>query len=362
MPLDDIIRNSTRANTKAGNNANSNPGGYRGTVVDVLDPELRGRVRVRVDGLHTENVIVEHLPWAENKAISGIAGPNEKGTSSVPLLDAKVNVSFAEGDWNQPVVEASPNIANPAQTLVNFGKSPVAQIKIPNRVLAIPKAFGGTWDETPDTTEATVYPFNTVTETGIGHVFQWDDTPGNSRVMVMHYSGTFTEMIDDGSFTMKTMLDKKEIVEGDNAVLYAGEFSSTIYGESYRKIDGDSFWELNMSETIEILEEKTETVGGDNVVTYESNFTSTIEGDSSRKIDGDSVWQLNSSENISISDKKTETVGGDNTVSYNSNFSSSISGTSTRKVGGKSTKNISGGETIKSGPLFKVVADIIELN
>lgn len=72
---------------------------YRGLVVDPMDPELRGRVRVHIYGLHGDYAGVDSscILWSEPINPFG-------GSVSPPEFGARVWVAFEAGDLNAPIV------------------------------------------------------------------------------------------------------------------------------------------------------------------------------------------------------------------------------------------------------------------
>ena len=56
------------------------------------------------------------------------------------------------------------------------------------------------------------YPFNNITQTPSGHMFEMDDTPGGERIRIHHRSGTFTEMHPNGDEVHKIYGDGYEII------------------------------------------------------------------------------------------------------------------------------------------------------
>ena len=90
-------------------------GGFRiweGVVEDINDPESAGRVRVRVFGLHTENldeIPVESLPWAMTLQPTNSPSAGGIGSSGTGLLcGATVSLYFRDAPENQhPVVIGS---------------------------------------------------------------------------------------------------------------------------------------------------------------------------------------------------------------------------------------------------------------
>jgi hypothetical protein len=73
-----------------------------------------------------------------------------------------------------------------------------------------------------------VYPYNKVTETESGHVFEVDDTKGAERIHLYHRSGTFHEIHPDGTESTRIVNDKWEVVAKDNKLFIAGNADITV--------------------------------------------------------------------------------------------------------------------------------------
>jgi uncharacterized protein involved in type VI secretion and phage assembly len=90
-------------------------GKYRGSVIDNVDPEQRGRVRVEVPDLQG----TQPLTWAE--ACLPLAGPAgaQMGVYVVPPVGTAVWVEFEAGDpdfpiWTGCLFDASADVPGPA--------------------------------------------------------------------------------------------------------------------------------------------------------------------------------------------------------------------------------------------------------
>ena len=94
-------------------------GFYKGKVEDIDDPLNRGRVKVRVLGIHSQSKLNfeldpedgipdDELPWAEQAApIFGGFGPAKAGVAQVPEEGSWVWLFFEAGDHQKPVYFAS---------------------------------------------------------------------------------------------------------------------------------------------------------------------------------------------------------------------------------------------------------------
>ena len=83
------------------------------------------------------------------------------------------------------------------------------------------------------------YPYNNVTQTESGHIFELDDTKDRERIKLMHRTGTFIEMHPDGSEVHKVYGDGYEITVKNKQILIEGKCSVTIKGDSIVEIQGD---------------------------------------------------------------------------------------------------------------------------
>lgn len=71
-----------------------------GRVEQRIDPEIRGRMRCRIMGLHSEEIAVENLPWALPKSN---AAWKDGGFFNVPPIGSYVWIEFIHGDHSYPV-------------------------------------------------------------------------------------------------------------------------------------------------------------------------------------------------------------------------------------------------------------------
>lgn len=106
------------------------------------------------------------------------------------------------------------------------------------------------------------YPFNNVTQTASGHIFELDDTPDRERVKLMHRTGTFIEMFPDGSEVHKVYGDGYEITVKNKQVLIQGKCSVTIEGDSIIEILGDKIEKIHGHYDLLILGDMTQQVKG----------------------------------------------------------------------------------------------------
>lgn len=221
---------------------------YRAVVEDNIDPEKRGRVRVRIWGLHTEvkekgpkeGIPTEELPWAEaclpimGGAVTGM------GMWGIPVQGSHVMIFFENGNYFQcryfaslpgnPTVKANrkqgfndPNGIYPKEHRLNQPdwhrlargekSETIVDHKDNNRDQGVATASGTSWSE-PASPYAAQYPNNFVIATHGGVIIEMDSTPGNSRVHIYHPSNSYIEIDHDGNTVIKANGNKYEVTIG----------------------------------------------------------------------------------------------------------------------------------------------------
>lgn len=85
---------------------------YVGLVVDNEDPRGRRRVRVRIAGIHSDEIPDNHLPWAiptnQNYAMGGA---QRSGIVDIPTVNSKIGIKFLNGDPHKPIQAPYPGDA-----------------------------------------------------------------------------------------------------------------------------------------------------------------------------------------------------------------------------------------------------------
>ena len=97
-----------------------------------------------------------------------------------------------------------------------------------------------------------MYPFNHVFESESGHITEIDDTPGGERNFRSHSSGTYEEIVTDGSKTVKVIGDNYEIIMGNSNVYIEGAVNLTIGGNVRHLVKGDYHLEVEGNYTQKI--------------------------------------------------------------------------------------------------------------
>lgn len=258
---------------------------YKGVVVDVKDPECRGRVRVRVESVwksspKSENdqlppVPTDALPWAEPL----IHGQNNKsGFFYVPPVGTTVVVVFEKGEEAFPFVLGS-WFAREEIPLAAMGG---AQGKVDTagdlkgKDINVPTAGGGTISE-PANPYTAVYPSNTVVRSTTGHLIELDDTAGAERINIAHKSGTWAEFHPDGSLVFGIQGKRYTVIESDDAEHVKGNKDVVVDGDATHKttslteeVGGDYTQDVSGKSTVEVQARSTHTAAS---ILIESNST-----------------------------------------------------------------------------------------
>lgn len=91
------------------------------------------------------------------------------------------------------------------------------ELKTRNRV----KGENGTVIE-PDSKYKAKYPYNNTMTTRSGHLVEFDDTPGSERIQIFHKSGSYIEILPDGTIVTKSVKDHIQLAFGNISIFNQG--------------------------------------------------------------------------------------------------------------------------------------------
>lgn len=191
-------------------------GNYRGFVINNQDPYQGGRCQIRILSVY-DNVPDELLPWAEyaDPFMQGQAG---SGGFFVPDVGAKVWCFFEAGDHMQPVY---------------FAGAPAIGDGPPNK----------NFDDEELPRGEVAYARNRVIRSSGGHLIELDDTPGATRVRVVHKSGTQIVMYENGDLYEQVMGNCKRVVKGNLEEIVNGNVTRQVVGEQTTSVNGEMKFE-----------------------------------------------------------------------------------------------------------------------
>ena len=279
---------------------------FVGVVENRNDPAKLGRVQVRCLGYHTEDLVdipSEDLPWAH--VMHPVTDPAMQGLGNSPtfLVEGSWVVGFFRdaNEKQQPVIIGSlpgvpqkkadkttgfndPNgkypgtITHSNHTTKESDVSRLAQGQTSETHLSLQKRRANVWEKIPTATKPNLttvsttskaetlstfsepdpkglkvdaspytssqYPFNHVHESESGHISEIDDTPGGERLFRQHASGTYEEIVADGTKTVKVFGDNYELIAKGSNVFVKGNINLTCSGTKRERIDGDYILEV----------------------------------------------------------------------------------------------------------------------
>lgn len=137
-----------------------------------------------------------------------------------------------------------------------------------------PDAYWG-WNE-PESAANTdyqpQYPYNNVTQTRSGHMFELDDTKDRERVRLQHRANTFIEMHPNGDEVHKIFGDGYSITLGDHNISIGIDD-----GQLAKKLQITVYGDVNM----QVMGNKVENIEGDVTQHIKGSYTQVVEGYSS---------------------------------------------------------------------------------
>lgn len=106
------------------------------------------------------------------------------------------------------------------------------------------RTSSGGWSEPPSPYGAQ-FPYNKVTATESGHVFELDDTPAAERIHIFHRSGSFIEFHPNGTVVIKNMKDGYFLTMNNQHVKVSGnchiavDGNATVYAKKDLNVQSD---------------------------------------------------------------------------------------------------------------------------
>jgi uncharacterized protein involved in type VI secretion and phage assembly len=223
---------------------------YIGKITNILDPKKRGRVRVRIMGLISDDILDDLCPWVEQGATLFSGTETTSGTSSIPQIGSLVWIAFAYGDQNRPVYLGYARGASDSSQLqkVDDLSNTISAVRESNII----------GPELSPLNSQSVYPLNNVIETSSKNVIELDDTPGNERIDIAHNTGSYIEIRPDGTIQIKSVEAFYEIIK-TNVEKYIG-------GNKTETVENACELNVNASRTHNIADVDTFNVGSSFIV------------------------------------------------------------------------------------------------
>jgi hypothetical protein len=215
---------------------------YYGVVEDINDPEKSGRVRVRIFGVHNKskvNIPTEDLPWSLVMGPATSPGISGVGHSSHLLRGSWVVGTFVDNECQDFLVFGSIPTKSPKKFsdlgegfCDATGQYPRQLDEEDNNLRARGRPDPNDYEVQgvyqPRSAYSPQYPYNHVYESESGHLKEYDDTPGATRIRERHNSGTYYEVQPGGSKIERVVADNYELILGDDTIEVKGNVNIIV--------------------------------------------------------------------------------------------------------------------------------------
>ncbi len=193
------------------------PGSALGLEAD--EPQT-GRVLVREILGHSDRVNSEDLLPAYVMMPTTSAGVSGIGLSPTGLLKGSrvmcMKLPEQASAYILGVLNYAPENNHSVSSYARGQGEP--ELKTQNR---IKKSDG--FDIEPASKYKARYPYNSTMTTRSGHILEFDDTPGSERVQVYHKSGSYLEILPDGTIVTKSVKDYVQLATGNMTIFNVGD-------------------------------------------------------------------------------------------------------------------------------------------
>lgn len=168
------------------------------------------------------------------------------------------------------------------------------------------------------------YPYNSVREYEGGILEEYDSSPettsGESRIRIteMHPSGSYREIIGDGTTTFKIVGDGYSLTLKDHYMYIEGDLNVTVKGNMRHLVNGDYILEVR------------------------GNYIQRIDGSRGVKISGNDGLEVLTDQSINISENHNLRCGNDSTIIVDNNQATTIQGEENHSALGDSNRLVGG--------------------
>lgn len=183
------------------------------------DEPQTGRVLVREILGHSDRVNSEDLLPAYVMMPTTSAGVSGIGLSPTGLLKGSrvmcMKLPEQSSAYILGVLNYAPENNHSVSSYARGQGEP--ELKTQNRI----KTSDG-FDIEPASKYKARYPYNNTMTTRSGHILEFDDTPGSERVQVYHKSGSYLEILPDGTIVTKSVKDYVQLAAGNMTIFNVG--------------------------------------------------------------------------------------------------------------------------------------------
>ena len=161
---------------------------------------------------------------------------------------------------------------------------------------------------------ASVYPHNQTKRTASGHVIEYDDTPGNERILIKHRTGAGVECRADGSVAAVSIKNKVEITGADQTVIVEGDGNLVYKGNLNLNVTGDLNLNVGGSYNLNVGGDKNETIKHSASTTIIQDETTTVKGFATKAVGLDDTLTVRGSQYYTIDSDQKYLVGNNFTT------------------------------------------------
>ena len=177
---------------------------------------------------------------------------------------------------------------------------------------------------------SSTYPYNHVYQGESGNIEEYDETPGNTRILQQHASGTFYEIQHSGTKTTKVVNDNYTMIMGDDKVFISGDVNITVQGNVNILNQGDVRHEVE----------------GDLYTTVKGDRITKIQGNDVLEVLSDHSTQINGNKNERVAKEKREITDFTHTETVGNNHITTIKKNRRRTIGHNWADTTTGNTTI----------------
>ena len=352
-------------------------GFFRGVVEDNEDPEKRGRLKVRVFGIHSHSKVsgdidgieTENLVWSEPALPITEGSQSGFGAFSIPLKGAHVFLFFENGNPLSPrYFASSPGVPQTKSSTKEGFNDPEGVYPTEHRLketdyhrlmrgeteetivkdkeeklkTGIEVAGGETWDE-PSPMYAAEYPHNIVLATHGGVQIEVDSTPNQQRVHIYHPSNTYIEIGPKGDMVIRNDGGKYDIVMQDQKT----------------NIDCSEWHTVGKSRKIKVGIDEIKEVGGNKSLEVDGNYEIKVTGDLIFTVGGN--VSVKGSQRVGINGLSTVINSKEPAMQKSLGKLESVVGNSAKAIAGNEKKAITGTkDTLITGQKKEKVVGMVE--
>ena len=273
-----------------------------GFVTDRDDPEMLGRVKVRIFGYHDGNEINnDDLFWAH--VMMPVTSSSMGGIGMSPTgiqVGSTVLGFFMDGhNGQQPIVIGTFHGVATEQPLQHYkhetgeydkgeqdtdrlarkeklnktllehtGKKIQEKLSKPGDPPGPSPQVGSMKEQ--KTKYNTKYPYGMTWQAECGSEMEMDSTPGAERFHIWHKSGTFWEIFPDGKSVWKTFQDNYDI--------HMTNYYQLVKSNSYINVKGNAYIKVEGNVDIEVHGNQKELIHGNYDLEVKGNFTTKVGG------------------------------------------------------------------------------------